>query len=250
MIDLTVKKELKINDFSQTRKKSGIIREQTILEAISFGKGYNKENKLYTPLYEYHNYDIGVSKPGKEVYEYSHKTKDGGKTNNENDMTPTIRFNRKNIGITPTFTEIFEVFENLMHEESEILEVFGSIIIRMAFLCDHRKVEGVYRYRFPSASSTFLKPSVKSLGELPIEVFFYMLETLALNEDVKYHTLGYNTFTLGYGRRNNLLTYAYIIAVFLRRASLSKFAGSFSRPPSGVAPLPQKEIFECFPILT
>ena len=37
--------------------------------------------------------------------------------------------------------------------------------------------------------------------DLPLtNEIIYLLEVLALNEDVKYHTLGYNVFTLGYGR--------------------------------------------------
>ena len=249
MIPNTIRQELRISDFKKARKRSAVIRENTINEAITFHQGVDIENKEYTSLYKHESYDIGVSKPGKEVFEFSHKNFEGGKTNNKNDMMPTIRLNGENTGITPTFTEIFNVFEDLMHDDSDILEIIGGILTRLAFLVDHKDINGSFRLDLPKDSTDFLKSKLTKLGDIPIEVFFYMLEVLALNEDVKYLTLGYNTITLGYGRRNNLLTYSYLIAVFLRRARLSKFAGTLSRPPSGVAPLPQKDIFECFPVL-
>ena len=80
----------------------------------------------------------------------------------------------------------------------------------------------------------------------------YFLDILALNEDVKMHTLGHEGAKHDYGRINTLLTFTHLIAVLLNRRSLAKFAGMFARPPSGMAPIQKTEkggIFEVFPLL-
>jgi hypothetical protein len=55
-----------------------------------------------------------------------------------------------------------------------------------------------------------------NFGE-PIEVFLHYLELIALNEDVKYHTLGHDVFGTGVGRYNNLMTYVIIIDILIYR---------------------------------
>ena len=50
----------------------------------------------------------------------------------------------------------------------------------------------------------------------------------------------------GVGRQNNLLTYCNLIAVFLGKVRISKFAGQLSRPPTGVSPISQKAAREFF----
>ncbi|MDP3990703.1 MAG: hypothetical protein Q8P63_00110 [Candidatus Nealsonbacteria bacterium] len=70
---------------------------------------------------------------------------------------------------------------------------------------------------------------------------------MALNEDVKVHTLGYEDAQYDYGRINTLLTFAHLIAVLLNRRSLARFAGAFARPPSGMASIPKmNELFNLF----
>ena len=91
----------------------------------------------------------------------------------------------------------------------------------------------------------------KIWGTGHVDVFLYFLDVLALNEDVKMHTLGYENARYDYGRINTLLTFAHLIGVLLNRCSLAKFAGAFARPPAGMAPLPKiKGLFETFPLLS
>ena len=97
------------------------------------------------------------------------------------------------------------------------------------------------------------KKRLPKIGDVPTDVFLYFLDILALNEDVKVHTLGHKNAKHDYGRINTLLTFAHLIAVLLNRRSLAKFAGAFARPPSGMAPIPKTEkgnVFESFPLLS
>ncbi|MCA9327294.1 hypothetical protein KDA14_02075, partial [Candidatus Saccharibacteria bacterium] len=83
---------------------------------------------------------------------------------------------------------------------------------------------------------------------VPPLVFLHYLNALALNEDVKYHTLGYDIVT-GTGRRNNMLTCVNLIGVFLGGVSIVEFAGQFSRPPAGISAISQKKMREILPLL-
>ena len=117
-----------------------------------------------------------------------------------------------------------------------LLEVLASVMFRQAFMVDHKKIDGNWRLDIPIASMQYLEEGKPKNEGIPIKAFLYLLEVLALNESVKYFTLGHEIKT-GVGRRNNLLTCCHLIAVLLQKTSLWKFAGSLSRPPSGVAPL-------------
>jgi hypothetical protein len=89
---------------------------------------------------------------------------------------------------------------------------------------------------------------IPEIHGLPSDVWLHMVVALSLNENVKYDTLGYD-IKQGYGGQNTLLTCAHIVAVFLDRASLARFAGQFARPPRGVSPLPKTKGPEYFPML-
>ena len=80
-------------------------------------------------------------------------------------------------------------------------------------------------------------------------VFMYLVEVLALNEDVKYDFRG-RVLAEGYGRQNNLLTCAHLIAVLLDRLPLVDFAGGMARPPTGLSPITQSGARAAFPMLT
>lgn len=231
-------------------KFSSVLRHEAVTEAITFSSGSSLDDKIFTCLYQFNEYEIGVMKPGKEVFEDKLRRFDGSRGNNFNDMTPSIKNNGLLLPRTLSFIEIFEVFEDLMHKEKVILEIFGAMLYRSAFMLDHKPIgDSVWRLKLPENSINQLKKFLPTVVELPIEVFLYMLDVLALNEDVKYNTLGYNVFTQGYGRRNNLLTYSHLIAVFLRKAKLFKFAGSLARVPAGVAPMPLKYATDYFDFL-
>ena len=96
-----------------------------------------------------------------------------------------------------------------------------------------------------------LEKRISLVTEIPIRVFLHLLVVLSLNEDIKMYTLGYDDLRQDYGRINTMLTFAHLIAVLLNRTPLSKFAGAFARPPSGMAPMPKtKGAIECFPLLS
>jgi len=122
-------------------------------------------------------------------------------------------------------------------------------MFRSAFMLDHEEIEpGCWRYSPPDDVMTEIEKWTPAAANVPIQVFLQLIDTLALNEDVKYQTLGYE-IQKGVGRRNNLATCAHIVAVFLGRASLVRFAGTLARPPSGVAPLSRKAAEQAFPLL-
>ena len=205
-----------------------------VSEAKHFNKGTSESNLIWTNLYQVSEYHVGVNKPGKEFFWEGNKQ-------NINDMRPTIMKNNMELDVVQSFTDIFELFEDLRDHDSNSLELLGCIIYRMAYMLDHKlNNENKYRLTVPRKSMRRLHERFPELGGLPINVFIYYLEVISLNEDVKYDTLDGYDITKGVGRRNNLLTYVNLIAVLLGKQRIFKFAGALSRPPSGVAPITQK----------
>lgn len=213
-----------------------------VQEAIGWATG-TREDPAFTRIVRLGTYDVGVRKPGKEA--------DGtGDRQNANDMLPTILVDGKVYEYAPGFATIFESLQDLgVGRNNLALELIGCLLFRSAFLLDHDQMEpGVWRWRPPESVQNEIEKWTSSVGDVPVMVFLNLIEALALNEDVKYQTLGYD-ITKGVGRRNNLGTCAHIIAVFLGRASLVRFAGALARPPSGVAPISRKAAEEAFPLL-
>ena len=97
-----------------------------------------------------------------------------------------------------------------------------------------------------------LKKRIPQVGGVPVDIFLYFLDVLALNEDVKMHTLGYENAQHDYGRVNTLLTFAHLVAVLLNRRALAKFSLAFAYPPFNQSPLPHttKNISAIFPVLS
>ena len=230
-------------------------RIEAFNEAINLESGPSQEERKITILYEVDGYQIGVAKPGKEAapdYKSVRHYKTGEKTNNPNDMLPLVLKDGEKVGKNLTFGEFFEEIEHLMHSDIFGLEILGTLLFRAAFMLDHEKDSaGKWRYHPPEKSIKELESRIPQIDKIPCRVFIHLTEILSLNEDVKVHTLGYEGFQYDYGRTNTLLTFVHLIAVLLNRRSLSKFAGSFARPPSGMAPIPKiKGIFDCFPLLS
>ena len=167
-------------------------------------------------------------------------------------MNPFVMKRGKKVGNDLTFGTLFEQIEHLMRADMFGLELLGTLIFRMAFMLDHEKnKKNQWRYLPPKKSLSVLRKRLPRIGEVPVDVFLYFLDVLALNEDVKMHTLGHENAQHDYGRVNTLLTFAHLVAVLLSRRSLAKFAGAFARPPSGMAPLPKiKGLFETYPLLS
>jgi len=233
--------------FPIIRKDSILKRKESITEAISFKKGSDKDNQEIHCLYSCGNYKIVVGKPGKEAAE-DYKGKLG---DNYNDMTPMLLVDGKKHHNGFGFDDIFELLFQISKENELALELIGCILLRAAYMMDHEKDgSGGLRLKLPEKIMSIICHDIKEIDGISIEALLYILDAIALNEDVKYYTLGRNDeFKDGVGRRNNLLTYCHLIGVLLERTSFTKFIGSFARLPVGVAPLTQKETFNVFPKL-
>jgi hypothetical protein len=239
---------VKLSPFARSR------RVEMTAEATGWPKGKKQEKRIITEIYRIDNFVIAVGKPGKEAHpDFKRKHYITGViTNNRNDMNPFVMENGKKVGNDLTFEAMFEQIEHLMHADMFGLELLGMLIFRMAFMLDHKKdAKGNWRYIPPTQTMVVLNKRLPKVGDVSAEVFLYFLDILALNEDVKVHTMGHENAKFDYGRINTLLTFAHLIAVLLNRRSLAKFAGNFARPPSGMAPMPKiKGIFETFPLLS
>lgn len=227
-------------------------------EALKWEKGPDQNHRKIKELYHIGEYTVAIAKPGKEAApdykgcRYYTGERKGEKTNNPNDMLPFIMKSGKAFDKNLTFGGMFEKIEKLMHADMFGLEIFGMLVFRAAFMLDHKKDKnGNWRYQPPEEIMEILDKRIPLISEFPSMVFLHFLEVLSLNEDVKVHTLGYENLPGDYGRINTLLTFAHLITVFLNRRSISSFAGSFARPPSGMAPMPKTKVaIECFPLLS
>ncbi len=231
-------------------------REEFVSEAISWNSGPDQENRVYTEVYSSGDYSIGVGKPGKEAspdYKGFRNYKTGIKGNNPHDMNPHILLNGKKIEKDATFEEIFGEIEKMKQDDLFGLEIFGTLLYRMAFMLDHKLNEnGNWRYSPSEDIISLLEERIPKISEKPMKTFLYFLDILGLNEDIKV-TEGGHGVSQDYGRINTLLSFCHLVAVILERKPLYKFAGQFSRPPSGMAPIPKTErggIFKSFPLLS
>jgi len=239
---------VKLTPFARPR------RIEALNEALKWEKGPNQENRKVKPLYSIGEYTIAIAKPGKEAapdYKGARHYKTHIKTNNPNDMLPHILKSGKQVDKNWTFEVMFEKLEELMHSDLFGLELIGMLLFRAAFMLDHKKnSQGNWRYDPPTKILEILEGRISMVGEVPVKVFLHFLEVLSLNEDVKVHTLGYTDLPQDYGKINTLLTFSNLIAVLLNRKSLAKFAGTFARPPSGLAPIAKTKVTEWYPLLS
>ena len=230
-------------------------REKYVKEAISWKCGKDQQNRIITIVYDFADWKVAIGKPGKEAdinYKGFRNYKTGVKGNNPNDMNPHILHNGKKIEKDLTFQEIFEEVEKMKRADLFGLEVFGMLIFRMAFMLDHKEdSNGNIRYSPDKKLLEILEKRIPEISEKKIKPFLFYLDILGLNEDIKVNEGGHG-LSGDYGRINTLLTFAHLIAVLLNRRPLFKFAGQFSRPPSGMAPIPKTRrggIFESYPLL-
>lgn len=229
-------------------------RLRTIAEAVGWLGNIDStmQNLTYHELWrsEELNASVCVGKFGKEYYSNTIRHKDGSLGNNPNDMCPTILINGNQWVMSGSFMYVFDLFQKIHGKHEDALNLLGCVLARNAYLVDHVEDEnGNLRYAPPADVVAALREMLGEIEGLDIEVFLHYLDTIALNEDVKYNGLGYD-IGRGIGRRNNLLTCVHIIAVFLGRRSLVKLCGSFSRPPAGIASMSLKAVKEAFPMLT
>lgn len=228
-----------------------------ITEFLTFPLGNTIESQIFHPMYSIQGYSIGVSKPGKEFFSENIKYQSGIKSNNPNDMAPRLYKGKELVQYDGSFEAIFKEFVRI-HDSVESLQILGALLYRNAFLLDHVKENGKWRYNPSERAIKKIREKCSTFLSLPVEVFLHYLELIASNEDTKYKTLGYD-INKGFGRKNNLLTYVNVINVILQKHYLSEedfllsfmsFAGRLTSPPSGLNPISNKKAKESFPQLT
>jgi len=242
---------LVINDDAVKPKVAGAKKIAAVNEAISWPKGPDIDHKIPTIVFEKDVYTVQLNKPGKEAApDYiASRYKNGDFGSNPNDMRPEILQNGEMVKGLASFTEIFEELQRLHLVSTEGIRLLACLLARSAYMLDHvEKSPGVWRYEPPADVMEKISLLIPSAEGVPVEVFLHYLDALALNEDVKYLTVGYDIKT-GTGRRNNLLTCVHVIAVMLGLASIARFAGTFASIPRGISPIAYKTMLEIFPEL-
>ncbi len=244
-----LKPYLQVNKKDIAIKVAGPKRMARIIEAIGWPSG--SQNTLrYQSLWEGYGYSIKLGKPGKEAaVDYMNcRYLDGHKGNNPNDMRPSIFRN----GVLveqhlASFIDIFDEMQKFNDSDPIAIEIIGCLLFRSAYMLDHVEVRtGIWRYQPAEQVVQALQRRLPVAEGVPVEAFLHFLDALAWNEDVKYYTLGYDVIRKGTGRKNNLLTCANLIGVLLNKVRISKFAGTFGRPPVGISPISNLEAFRVF----
>ena len=192
-------------------------------------------------------YRVSFRKYGKEYYE-NVKWADGHQEHNPNDMKPSLFHNGEEVNTLASFDDIFRFLQEIYAINPDAAQIMGCIIYRDAFLLDYEKVGESYRFNPPQEALDYLCERVPEWEGISIEAYLRYLDIIAWNEDVKYYSIGYDVHN-GTGRKNNLLTYAHLLAVLMGKASLYKLCGSFSRPPIGVSTIQRVDAEAAFPQL-
>lgn len=260
-----------VNNLSLPNVNLGPLASPKRLSSIELALSWESgtfEKKHYITLYRTGDFEVCLGKPGKEAQPDYAKL-------NENDMTPTILFHGEVLDFFPTFSDIFEDFQRIgatvvSTQRESVLEILGCLLYRSSFMLDHELIDGNnfqdnggqrWHWKIPSNHLETLQNKEFEVGRnietskgtlrLPIDVYLHLVDAIALNEDVKYqakNVLGTGKVNRATGRTNTLQTLAAIIAVFLNRYPLSKFADTLIRG-RGVASLTVKAAKTAFPEL-
>jgi hypothetical protein len=236
---------------SQCKKRGVVLREKLVSQAALFPRGNSpSEQAFHATYFQDNKSQVGFLLPGKEAASDYNRCKhaDGRKCNNPSDMLPAIFLNGQKQSEDFSFEAVFELLEDMRRADPLVLEVLGALFVRMALMVDHDIEASNGPLHLPHTACHFLQEVMPEIGGLPFESFLLLMDNLAWNEDCKYMGLGYELKT-GTGRQNNMLTYANLICVLLGRTRISKFAGSFTRPPTGIAALPFTKSPELLPLL-
>ncbi len=237
------KKLTKILQFDPAEiKEAKALRTKSIEDAIALQGGPSRGEMLHYVLWAGHGYEVGVGKPGKETER---------KNPNIYDMWPFIRkggvFDEK----SASFGDIFHELEHMSNKSKYSLELLGCLLARSALMLDHKIEDGSVVYVPSEVVLEEIKKDISSMFNVPLEVFLQYLETIALNEDVKYqknlNTKG-KPYSKSAGRPNNLLTCAHLIAVLLGKAGIVDFAYGFAQQ-RGVSAIKVSQLPSCFPML-
>jgi hypothetical protein len=239
----------KLGSISKTR------RLEAIEEAISWPRGKSQKNQVHNPLYHFADgrgskWVVALCKPGKEAFQE--------KRNNPNDMFPRISRNSTEISYDQFFSGIWEVIEDIGRAENGryAVELIGRFIAAATYMSCHVEIQpGVWRISeaddmkqfFNDLDQEVKNTGVRLPGGMPIKVFLYLIESIALQEDVKYFTLEGNKHAGNKGRVNNLLTTAAICRYITGKEKISWLVGGLSRTPPGVFSITQENLREYFP---
>jgi len=223
-------------------KAAKVLRTKSIEDAVLLPGGLSRSEMLHHVLWSGHGYEVGVGKPGKETER---------KNPNPFDMWPFIRkggvFEEK----SASFGDIFHELEHMSNKSRYSLELLGCLLARSALMLDHKSEDDKVVYVPSEIVLAEITKDISSMFNVPLEVFLQYLETIALNEDVKYqknlNTKG-KTYSKSAGRPNNLLTCAHLIAVLLGKASIVDFAYGFAQQ-RGVSAIKVTQLPSCFPML-
>ena len=220
-----------------------VLRARSIQEAIALPRGASTEEKVYTKLWESGEYEVGVGKPGKETKR---------ETPNVNDMLPYIKKNGQSATIKDaSFLDIFREIERVAGKSASALELLGCLLIRSAYMLDHVVEQERVVYKPPQTIVEVIEKEIPSMFGVPTHVFLQYLDTIALNEDVKYYTLGLTKekpYGPDAGRKNNLLTCAHLVAHLMQKTGVIDFGYRFAQR-RGVSPLSEAEARLFFPHL-
>jgi len=227
--------------FSKPRRKA------SVEEAIEWKSGSDPSSKALTTCYVLREtrgkYELGAGKPGKEAVRTSGPI-------NVNDMTPTILLDGLRDENRFAFDQIFHILVSVSTQSQAALQLLASVFFRMAYMLDHKKNEaGAWRLVAPPKTMDAIVHEVAEVGSVPLRVLVYMAEVIALNEDVKYYTLGLNKHLgNGTGRRKNLLTYCNLAGVLMQKVSFADFLAGFTRG-RGVSPIRPADVPDVMPLL-
>ena len=223
-------------------KSAKALRLKSIEDAVSLPGGPSRSKMLYHILWSGKGYEVGVGKPGKETER---------KNPNLYDMWPFIRKGNVFEEKSASFGDIFHELEHMSNKSKYSLELLGCLLARSALMLDHISVDNKVVYSPNEVVIDEISKDIPSMFNVPLVVFLQYLETIALNEDVKYqknlNTKG-KQYSKSAGRPNNLLTCAHLIAVLLGKASMVDFAYGFAQQ-RGVSAIKIAQLPSCFPLL-
>ncbi|MEK7100980.1 MAG: hypothetical protein AAB921_02675, partial [Patescibacteria group bacterium] len=189
-------------------KAGKLLRSKSIQDSITWATGPSQSERALHPIWHWEDYEVGAGKPGKEA-------KEGRALPNSNDMWPYVKKNGSFPGNDATFANIFREFEHMEKKSVHSLELLGSLLVRSAYMLDHVQSEIDIVYAPPQDIVEEISRDIPLALGFPLIVFLQYIDTIALNEDVKYYTKGIDRgkpYGTGAGRQNNLLTCARLIA--------------------------------------
>lgn len=213
---------------------------------------------FWSEIYQIDNFKLGFNKPGKEYFNQSNQ--------NYFDMQPYIIRNNDKFKIDESFGDMWRGLARInTNNIEEKLTVLGSIIFRMAWMCDHVVKNNSVRLELPRKSLEFL--SDFEISGVPVEVYLKYLDLIATNEDVKYYNRDIKNileeeklikakksfFGRAKGRRNTLLTFCHVISVIFDLKNPTKFTTHWAefagRMGDGTYAISEKNALEVFPYL-